>query len=213
MWNLLLVTIAPPATAAPAAAISAVSPSATTTTATALCLGARFIDVDCATPDRRSIESGNGLLTIFVAGHLDESETAGAPRVSISHDAHAIHLPERFKQLTEFVFVGVEAQVPHENILHASASALSCRKCEQFGGLGRSGGPFLKIETGAGEQSNAGRSIAGFVKTTCQFDLKVRIPLTPRRPSTRPLSNSPRNEIPFAADGFSDRVVSRNLDR
>jgi hypothetical protein len=213
MWKLLLVTIAPPATAAPASAISAISPATATTAATAFCLGARFIDIDRATPDRRSIKSRNRLLTIFIAGHLDESETAGAPRVSIGHDAHSIHLPERFKQLTEFVFVGVEAQVPHENILHASASALSCRKCEQFGGLGRSGGPFLKIETGAGEQSNAASSIAGFLKRTCQFDLKVRMRLPPRRASTRPLSNSPRNEIPFAADGFSDRVVFRNLDR
>jgi hypothetical protein len=70
-------------------------------------------------------------------------------------------LSERFENRPEFVFVCVEAQISHENILHASASALSCRTCKQFGGLGRSGGPFLKIETAAGEQSNAGRSIAG----------------------------------------------------
>jgi hypothetical protein len=78
-------------------------------------------------------------------------------------------LPKRLEQLPQFVFGCVEAQIPHKNILHASASALSCRKCEQFGGLGRSGGPFLKIETGAGEQSNAGRSIAGLRKPACQL--------------------------------------------
>jgi hypothetical protein len=168
-----LVTVAPPATtAASATAISAVA-SATASTATrTFSLGTRFVDVDRPSADRRAIQSRDRLLAIFVTGHLHETETTGSPRVTVRHDAHAIHLSERFKQLPQFVFGCVEAQVPYENILHASASALSCRKCEQFGGLGRSGGPFLKIDTGAGEQSNAPSSIAGFPKSACQIDLK-----------------------------------------
>ena len=43
----------------------------------------------------------------------------------------------------------------------------------QFGGLGRSGAPFLKIVTGAGEQSIAASSIAGFLKLACQIDSRV----------------------------------------
>jgi hypothetical protein len=45
--------------------------------------------------------------------------------------------------------------------------------CEQLGGLGRSGGPFLKIVTGAGEQSIAASSIAGFRKAACQIGFWV----------------------------------------
>ncbi|MGA9710380.1 MAG: hypothetical protein WBR31_01235, partial [Candidatus Sulfotelmatobacter sp.] len=55
----------------------------------------------------------------------------------------------------------VKAQVAYKNILHASASALSCRKCKLDAADWQVGGTFLKIDTGAGEQSNAARSIAG----------------------------------------------------
>jgi len=37
---------------------------------------------------------------------------------------------------------------------------------------------FLKIGTGAGEQSDAAKSIAGFVKSDCQ--IKVKVPLSQR---------------------------------
>src|SRR5580658_1068122 len=137
----LLVAVTPAATAAaPAAAISAVA-STTTATASAAAFGFRpcFVDVDGAPADRGAVQGCDCLLAVFVAGHFHEAETAGTSGVTVGHDAHAVDLPERLKQLPEFVFVGVEAQVAHENILHASASALSCRKCEQFGGLGRSG--------------------------------------------------------------------------
>jgi hypothetical protein len=156
----------PSTTAAPTAEAAA--------SAAALSLGTRLVDVDRTSADGGAIEGRDGLLAVFVAGHLDEAEPTGSPRVTVRHDAHAVHLSERLKQLPEFVFACVEAQVSHKNILHASASALSCRKCEQFGGLGRSGGPFLKIDTGAGEQSNAASSIAGFLKPACQIDLKMR---------------------------------------
>jgi hypothetical protein len=41
--------------------------------------------------------------------------------------------------------------------------------CEQLGGLAREGGPFLKIVTGAGEQSIAASSIAGSRRRACQI--------------------------------------------
>ena len=176
-----LVSIAPSTAAAPAAPISAIAATAASTakTATALRLGSRFVDIDRASADRGSIQSGDRLLAIFIAGHFHESETPRSSGVSVCHDAHAVDLSERLKQLPQFVFICVEAKVPHKNILHASASALSCRKCKQFGGLGRSGGPFLKIETGASEQSNAGRSIAGFRKPACQIDFTIALSRRP----------------------------------
>jgi hypothetical protein len=45
--------------------------------------------------------------------------------------------------------------------------------CEQLGGLAREGGPFLKIDTGAGEQSIAASSIAGFPEAACQIEFWV----------------------------------------
>jgi hypothetical protein len=117
---------APTPAFATAAAISAVSPSATR----ALNLGTSFVDVQCPSTDLRSIQRGDCLFPVLVAGHLDEPKAARTSCIPVSHDAHAVHLPISFKHLSQFVFVGVEAQVSYENILHASASALSCRKCE-----------------------------------------------------------------------------------
>src|ERR1700733_3826054 len=128
-----------------------ISVAASTTTATAAAtasatagtfgLGPRLVDVDGATAHLRTIQRGNCFVSVLVAGHLHEAETAGAPRITVRHDANPVHLPEMFEQGPKFVFVCVEAQISNKNILHASASALSCRKCKQFGGLGRSGGP------------------------------------------------------------------------
>jgi len=157
----LLIPVTPPATTAPAATISAIATTAASTAAATFGLGPRLIHVDRASTDGGAIQRCDRLIAVFVAGHLHEAEAARTARVTVRHDAYSIHLSERFENRPEFVFVCVEAQISHENILHASASALSCRTCKQFGVLGRSGGPFLTIETAAGEQSNAGRSIAG----------------------------------------------------
>jgi hypothetical protein len=59
-------------------------------------------------------------------------------------------LPERFKHLPQFVLGCVKAQIPHENILHASPSALSCRSASSIRQDWQVGETFLKIETGAG---------------------------------------------------------------
>jgi hypothetical protein len=170
-----LIAVATPASsAAPAATISAIAaPAPGPRAATAFGLGPRLIDVDGASAHGGAIQSCDRLIAVLVAGHLHETETTGAPRVTVCHDAHAVHLSERLKDLPEFVFVCVETQISNENILHASASALGCRKCKQFGGLGRAGEPFLKIETAAGEQSNAPSSIAGFPKPACENDFEI----------------------------------------
>jgi hypothetical protein len=119
------------AAATSAIASSAAAPTVTAaTTAAALGLRARFVDVDGATADLRTVQGRNRFFSIFVAGHFHETESARAPRVAVGHDADPINLSVRFKRLPEFVFVSVEAQVPHKNILHSSASALSCRKCK-----------------------------------------------------------------------------------
>jgi hypothetical protein len=140
-----LVSVAPSATPTPAA--TPISPIATTTTASAASaafgLRARFIHVNGASANLGTVQSGDGFLSILVAGHLDETEAAGASGVAVGHDADTIDLPMRLKKLPQFLFVGVEAEVSYKNILHASASAMSCRKCklssaELAGRVGRS---------------------------------------------------------------------------
>src|SRR5271169_2212024 len=129
---LCLPAVAPPAptttTAAAATTISTIAAtSAATTSADAFCLGPRFVDVDGASADLCAVQRRDRLLAVLAAGHLDEAEAARTSGVAVRHDAHPVHLPVRLKRLAQFVFVGVEAEIPHKNILHASASALSCR--------------------------------------------------------------------------------------
>jgi hypothetical protein len=113
-------------------------------------LWARLIYVKSAAPDLRTVQGSDGLLAIFVAGHLHKSEPARAPGVAVRHNADPIHLPKRLKHLSQFVFRCVKAQVPHKNILHASASALNVEVQAPFGRTGRLGNTFLEIEAGAG---------------------------------------------------------------
>jgi hypothetical protein len=123
----------PSTTAAAASAIASTTTASTVPAASAtaaLGLRARFVDVDGAAADLRTVQGRDGLISIFVAGHFDETESARAPRVAVGHDADPINLSVRFKSLTKLIFTGVEAQIPHKNILHAYSSALSCRECK-----------------------------------------------------------------------------------
>jgi hypothetical protein len=117
-----------------------------------------------------TIQGCDGLLAIFIAGHLHEAEAARAPGVAIGHYAYPVHLSERLKKLPQFIFGCVKTEIPDENILHASASALSCRMCKLSSADLAGRKAFLKIDTGAGEQSIAASSIAGFPKCPCQID-------------------------------------------
>jgi hypothetical protein len=129
-----LPAIAATTTAAAAATASAITPIATAATTTTAAgtfrLGPGFVHVDGASANLRAVERGDCFLAVFVAGHFYESETAGAACVTIGHDANAIHLSVPFKNLSQFFLAGIEAKVPYKNVLHASSSALSCRKCE-----------------------------------------------------------------------------------
>ena len=127
----MLPAVAPAATTAASATISAIAAEATTAAApTSLGFGARFVDVDGASANLLTVESGDGFFAVFVTIHFYETETAGAAGVTIGHDADAVDLSVGLEHLPQFVFVRVEAQVPHKDILHASSPALSCRKCK-----------------------------------------------------------------------------------
>jgi hypothetical protein len=79
-----------PATAStastPAAAIAA-SPAESAST---FRLGPRFVHRERPAPELRRVQLRDGLLRIGVAAHLDERESAGAPRRHVAYDPYGL---------------------------------------------------------------------------------------------------------------------------
>jgi hypothetical protein len=148
---------------------------ATTASAAALSLRTRFIHVDGTAADLRPVQRRDCLLAIFVTVHFDEAETARSPSITVGHDADAIYLTVCFKELPQFIFARIKAQVTHKDILHASAPALSCRKCELSSANLAGLGGLPENRDRSWQQSNAGGSIAGFLRKACQFRLNLQI--------------------------------------
>ncbi len=163
-WSVLLIAVAATTTAAAAttitaaatATISAVAATAASasvaaaTTSAALRLGASFVDVDGASADLGAVERRDGFLAVLVAGHFHETEAAGAAGIAIGHDAYAVYLSVTLKQLPQFILTGVEAEVPHKNILHASFPCIELSEVRAQWSDWQDGKAFLKILTGAG---------------------------------------------------------------
>ncbi len=130
---------------APAAATTASATIATAIASTAagpLCLWPCLINVQRTPANLRTIECGNGFLSILIAGHFHKTKSARPPGIAVSHDAYAVNLSVSLKELPQFVFVGVEAKVSYKNILHVVCPCIELSEVQaQFGGLGRSGGP------------------------------------------------------------------------
>ena len=132
------------ATAAAATVSAAISASASAIASTAsgmLGFGACLVHVECASAYLRTVQRSNGLVSVLITGHFHKAEPARPSGIAVRHDADPVHLPERFEHLPQFIFRCVKAQVPHKNILHASASALSCQSASSMRRTGRSGTP------------------------------------------------------------------------
>src|SRR4029077_7393552 len=108
-------------------AISATASAVASTASGVLSLRTCFIYIERTSTDLRAIQSGNGLVAIFVTGHFHKTESARASGIAVRHDADAVDLPKRLKHLPQFVFRCVKAQVADKNILQAYSSALICR--------------------------------------------------------------------------------------
>jgi hypothetical protein len=139
--GVLIASASAATTAASAAVTTAISATVAPTASGALGLGPSFVHVQGAPANLRAVERGNGFFSVFVAGHFHEPKPARASCIAVSHDAYPIDLPVWLKQLPQLVFGGAEAQISDKNILHASASALSCRSASSVRRTGRSGGP------------------------------------------------------------------------
>ena len=98
-------TAAPTAVAAAPAAAVPTSASAVASAASGVfCLRTSLVHVERASAHLRTVQCRNGLFSIVIAGHLHKSESARSPGIAIGHNADPVHLPERFKHLTQFVF-------------------------------------------------------------------------------------------------------------
>src|SRR5579862_466753 len=84
---------------APSAVASTAAVAASTTTAATFGLRTRFVHVDGAAADLRTVQSRDRLVSIFIAGHLHETEAARTPRVAVGHDADPVNLSVSFKRL------------------------------------------------------------------------------------------------------------------
>jgi hypothetical protein len=115
--GLALPTVAP--------ATAAISATTASSGATTLPFGASFVDVQFAAAELATVEAGDGLFAIVVAGHLDEPETARAAGIAVGEDTDSIDLSIGRKQLPQLIFRGIEAEVADEYVLHANAPQLS----------------------------------------------------------------------------------------
>src|ERR1700686_2774194 len=103
--NLNLIATASSATAAAAAttltaAFAATASPVASSASGVFSLRSRFIHVESASAHLRAIQCGNGLVPIFVAGHLHKTESARASGIAVRHDTHPVHLTERCKHLS-----------------------------------------------------------------------------------------------------------------
>src|SRR5437868_7941385 len=86
-------------TTSAAATIAAIS-TAAAAARTTLGLRTRFINIQRATAQLRTVQCRDGFLSVFIAGHLNETEPTRATGLAIRKNAHAIDLSIGLEQLT-----------------------------------------------------------------------------------------------------------------
>jgi hypothetical protein len=87
-------------------------------TATTFGLGARLVNVERATSEVGAIQSRNCPIRLGRIRHLDESETARAPSVTIRHQAHTIHRTVRLEKRSHRRFSSGKIQIAYEDVFH-----------------------------------------------------------------------------------------------
>src|SRR5690242_12978529 len=84
-----------------------------------------FIDDQRASAEAGTIQGCYGFFPFFIASHLHESKSTGAPCVAISHHAYSFNVPVRLEELAQFRFAGAVRQISHVNVLHSNPSFCS----------------------------------------------------------------------------------------
>jgi hypothetical protein len=142
-------TPAAAATTVPTAVPASAAAFASTATAAGMFgFWARFIHIQRASANLRAVQRGDCLIALFVIGHFDEAEAAGAASLAVGHNADPIYRTEGFENLPEIFFRGIEIQVPHKNVFHGPPLH-SLPRCQLDAVDWQVGDIFLKIVTGA----------------------------------------------------------------
>jgi hypothetical protein len=110
---LLISSRLPASLLALATALGAVS-----TAAPALFLRPGFIYGERSAIEFLAVERDNGPLAFAVIGHFHESKASGLSGIAVGYDADAIHRAVRFKQGSNSILSGTEAEISYKNIFH-----------------------------------------------------------------------------------------------
>jgi hypothetical protein len=98
----------------------------------------------------RSIQAGNGLISLFAIRHFYETKATRTPGLTVRQNAHAIHLPKRLEQLAQLVFRSVEAEIANKDVLHWPLLSV----CEPGTNYQQTESCFTEVRKGAASIAN-----------------------------------------------------------
>ncbi len=130
------------------AAFSTIASAPATTAAGALSFRARLIHDDGAASDFCPVQRGDGFFAFFGVCHFHKSKSARSSGLTVSQNAHAIHLPVSLEKLPQLIFNRIEAEIPDENVFQGAP--LSANR----------GAELLQIESGCTRVRKRAESIA-----------------------------------------------------
>jgi hypothetical protein len=132
-----LIVVASPASAARTSATSAGTPAAAGSAGTAVGLGTRFVDIQCAPAKVFPVQGGDGFFSFHGIGHLHECKSSGTSGVTVGDQADLIDFAVGLKQGPQFRFRGAVREVANKKLLHGFPFPVSQRKTSDFvGGFG-----------------------------------------------------------------------------
>src|SRR5574340_1450767 len=79
-----------------------------------------LIDGDGAGAHVRSVQRLDGIVSLAIVGHFDESEASWLARVPVADQGHFVHLPERFERYPQLILVDSVVEVAHIDVLHGT---------------------------------------------------------------------------------------------
>jgi hypothetical protein len=94
----------------------------------ALGLGARLVDVQCASAKFFPVQSRDGFLSLRRVGYLDKGKSARAAGVTIGDEADLIDFAVGFKQGSQLCFRGAVGEIAYKKLLHGFPFPVSQRK-------------------------------------------------------------------------------------
>jgi hypothetical protein len=131
---LVVVTAATAAAGTSAASATGTPTAAAGSAGTALGLGTRFVDIQCASAEFFAIQSGDGFFGFRGVGHFDKCESSRASGVTVSDHADLIDFAMGFKQGPQLRFRGAVREVANKKLLHGFPFPVGQRKTSDFVG-------------------------------------------------------------------------------